>query len=159
MIAMQRALKTTLPDVKTIQRQWVLVDAKDQVLGRLAARVAVLLRGKHKVNFTPFLDTGDFVVVVNAKGVRVTGAKLTQKVYRWYTGYPDGLRERTLETMLERHPDRVIRKAVKGMLPDGPLARRLLNKLKVYPGSEHPHAAQQPQPAPAAVMGQRHGTA
>lgn len=135
-------MKTTFPAVKSIDRRWVLIDAKGQILGRLASRVAVLLRGKHKVTFTPFLDTGDFVVVINAKDVRVTGSKLTQKRYRTYSGYPSGLKESTLGEMLDKHPERVIHLAVKGMLPDGPLGRKLLGKLKVYPDATHPHQAQ-----------------
>ena len=139
-------MNTTLPNAKALGRQWVLIDAKDQVLGRLASRIALVLRGKHKVTFTPFLDTGDFVVVINAEKVAVTGQKLTQKLYQRYSGYPGGRRTQTLGDVLERHPDRVLRQAVKGMMPDGPLGRRLLGKLKVYAGPEHPHRAQQPQP-------------
>ena len=143
-------MKTTFPAVDKIDRRWVLVDAKGQVLGRLASRVAVLLRGKHKVTFTPFLDTGDFVVVINAKEIQVTGSKLTQKRYRTYSGYPSGLKESTLSEMLTKHPERVVQLAVKGMMPDGPLGRRQLGKLKVYPDSTHPHQAQQPEPVPSA---------
>jgi len=139
-------MTTTLPAYNRLNRQWLLVDATDQVLGRLASRIALILRGKHKPTFTPFLDTGDFVLVINAKEIKVTGQKPKQKVYRTYSGYPGGLKQRTLEEMLHRHPERVIRQAVKGMLPDGPLARKLLTKLKVYAGSEHPHQAQEPEP-------------
>ncbi len=138
-------MKTTLPNAKECGREWVLIDAKDQVLGRLASRVALILRGKHKVTYTPFLDTGDFVVVINAEQVAVTGQKLSQKVYQRYSGYPGGRRTRLLGDVLERHPDRVFRQAVKGMMPDGPLGRRLLRKLKIYAGPHHPHGAQQPQ--------------
>ena len=138
-------MSTTFPDVKSIARQWVLIDAKDKVLGRLATRIAMILRGKHKPTFTPFLDTGDFVVVINAEQVAVTGQKRAQKVYQRYSGYPSGLRTVTLERMLQIHPDRVIRQAVKGMMPNGPLARQQLTKLKVYAGSSHPHTAQQPK--------------
>ena len=141
-----QTMKTTFAEPSTAQRRWFIVDAKDQVLGRLATRIAMRLRGKHKPTFTPFIDAGDFVVVINAKNVKVTGQKLLQKVYRSYSGYPSGLKTRTLQQMLERHPERVIVQAVKGMMPDGPLGRRLLGKLKVYPGSSHPHAAQQPEP-------------
>ncbi len=137
---------TTLPNAKNTGRQWVLVDAKDQVLGRLASRIALVLRGKHKPIFTPFLDTGDFVVVINAEKIAVTGQKRLQKTYRRYSGYPGGLRSRTLDEMLTRHPDRVLRQAVKGMMPDGPLGRQQLKKLNVYVGPNHPHGAQQPQP-------------
>ena len=139
-------MTTTLPSVKQLGRQWVLIDAKDQVLGRLASHIVLVLRGKHKVTFTPFLDTGDFVVVINAEQIAVTGQKLTQKLYQRYSGYPGGRRTRTLGYVLETHPDRVLRQAVKGMMPDGPLGRRLLGKLKIYAGPEHPHGAQQPQP-------------
>ena len=146
-------MKTTLPSLEQIQRKWVLIDADGQVLGRLASRVATLLRGKHKPIFTPHLDTGDFVLVVNAQKVRVTGQKLLQKQYTRYSGYPSGLKFTTLQDMLRTHPERVIEHAVKGMLPDGPLGRRLFGKLKVYPGAEHPHAAQQPTPL---AIGTRH---
>ena len=146
-------MSTTFPDVKTIQRNWVLIDAKDQVLGRLATRIALILRGKHKPTYTPHLDTGDFVVVINAGRVAVTGQKRAQKIYQRYSGYPGGLRTRTMKQVLQTHPDRVLRQAVKGMMPDGPLARRLLGKLKVYSGPTHPHTAQQPQPVSAAILG------
>ena len=139
-------MKTTFPSVDKINRRWVVVDAEGQTLGRLASRIALLLRGKHRPDFTPFLDTGDFVVVINAKKVKVTGQKLSQKRYRTYSGYPGGLKEQTLEDLLRRHPDRVIERAVKGMLPDGPLGRRVLGKLKVYPEAQHPHQAQRPEP-------------
>ena len=145
-------MTTTLPKVKELGRQWVLVDAKNQVLGRMASRIALILRGKHKPTFTPFLDTGDFVVVINADKVAVTGQKLEQKVYQRYSGYPGGRRTRTLGQVLEKHPERVLRQAVKGMMPDGPLGRRMLGKLKIYAGPDHPHSAQQPQPlAPTLV--------
>lgn len=139
-------MKTTFPSVDKINRRWVVVDAEGQVLGRLASRIALLLRGKHRADFTPFLDTGDFVVVVNARKVKVTGQKLLQKQYRRYSGYPGGLKMQTLEQLLHRHPERVIEHAVKGMLPDGPLGRRVLGKLKVYPDARHPHQAQRPEP-------------
>ena len=125
-------------------RQWFITDARDKVLGRLASHVATILRGKHKPTFTPHVDGGDFVVVVNAKQVRLTGRKLDQKEYIRHSGYPGGLRTDTARYLLEKHPDRVLRAAVKGMLPKGPLGRRMLSKLKVYPGSEHPHSAQKP---------------
>ena len=146
-------MKTTLPTITPGTHRWVLVDAKEQVLGRLASRVAIVLRGKHKPIFTPHLDTGDFVLVINAKDVKVSGNKHTAKLYRRYSGYPSGLKQATLGEMLEKHPERVVYQAVKGMLPDGPLGRRLLTKLKVYPGPEHPHQAQQPQP----MILRRHG--
>ena len=136
-----------------MQRQWLLIDAKDRILGRLAARIALILRGKHKPTFTPFLDTGDFVVVINAEKIAVSGQKRAQKAYHRYTGYPGGLRRRLLEDVLKTHPDRVLRQAVKGMMPDGPLGRRLLGNLKVYAGPNHPHTAQQPQPVSTAILG------
>lgn len=139
-------MTTTLPNVNHIQRNWLLVDAEGQILGRLASRIALLLRGKHKPIFTPHLDTGDFVLVINAEKVSVTGQKLMQKTYQRYSGYPSGLKMTTLQDMLRTHPERVIQQAVKGMMPDGPLGRRMLGKLKVYAGSKHPHQAQRPQP-------------
>jgi large subunit ribosomal protein L13 len=129
-----------------IERRWYLVDAEGQTLGRLATRVADTLRGKRKPEYTPHVDTGDFVVVVNAAKVAVTGKKLDQKLYYRHSGYPGGLRARPLRDELERRPTEVIRKAVKGMLPRNRLARQQLTKLKVYPGAEHPHEAQKPEP-------------
>jgi large subunit ribosomal protein L13 len=146
-------MTTTLPKVDTIERRWLLVDAQGQVLGRLASRLATVLRGKHKPIFTPFLDTGDFVVVINAEKIKVTGRKLKQKTYMRYSGYPSGHKTETLEDMLRRHPDRVLKLAVKRMLPQGPLGRRLLGKLKVYAGAAHPHSAQQPQPIEPRLVG------
>ena len=139
-------MTTTIPAVKSIERQWIVIDATDQVLGRLASRIAMILRGKHKVIYTPFLDTGDFVVVTNAEKIAVTGQKLAQKMYQRYSGYPGGRRARPLADVLKTHPETVLRQAVKGMMPDGPLARRMLTKLKIYAGAAHPHGAQQPQP-------------
>jgi len=139
-------MTTTLPDVSKINRQWLLIDAQGQILGRMASRIAQLLRGKHKPIFTPHLDTGDFIIVINASKVKVTGKKLSQKQYKRYSGYPGGLTSQPLEDLLARHPERVIELAVKGMLPDGPLGRQQLGKLKVYPGAEHPHQAQRPTP-------------
>ena len=139
-------MTTTWPKVNAIKREWLLVDAKDQVLGRLASRIVILLRGKHKPTYTPFLDTGDFVVVINADKIAVTGQKLAQKIYQRYSGYPGGRRVRTLGYVLKTHPDRPLRQAVKGMMPDGPLGRRLLGKLKIYAGPTHPHTAQTPRP-------------
>lgn len=138
--------KTTFAtDPKDRASKWIVVDASGQILGRMASRIALILRGKHKVTFTPFIDMGDSVIVINAKSIRVTGQKLAQKEYRRYSGYPDGYHVTTLAEMLQKHPERVVTQAVKGMLPEGPLGRRLLGKLKVYPGAEHPHAAQQPE--------------
>ena len=137
-------MTTTLPNAKQLGRQWVLIDAQGQVLGRLASRIAMILRGKHKPIYTPFLDTGDFVVVTNVQQMAITGNKRAQKTYQRYSGYPGGQRSFTLDVMLKNHPDRVLRQAVKGMMPDGPLSRQQLKKLKIYPGAEHPHTAQQP---------------
>jgi large subunit ribosomal protein L13 len=129
-----------------VERRWYVVDADGQTLGRLATQVADTLRGKGKPQYTPHVDTGDFVVVVNAEKVHVTGNKLDQKRYYRHSGYPGGLRSRTLREQLDRRPTEVIRKAVRGMLPKNRLARQQLNKLKVYAGPEHPHQAQAPQP-------------
>jgi len=131
-----------------VERRWYVVDAEGETLGRLAVRIADTLRGKRKPEYTPHVDTGDFVVVVNAEKITVTGAKLQQKRYYRHSGYPGGLRSRTLGEQLERRPTEVIRKAVKGMLPRNRLARRQITKLKVYAGPEHPHEAQSPQPLP-----------
>jgi large subunit ribosomal protein L13 len=122
-----------------------VIDAENQVLGRLATQIATLLRGKHKPTYTPSMDGGDFVVVVNAEKIRITGRKAEQKLYHRHTGYPGGLRTTTYRTMLQRHPDRILRLAVKGMLPKGRLGRRQLLKLRIYAGPTHPHAAQQPK--------------
>ncbi len=148
-------MTTTLPAYNRLNRQWLLIDATDQVLGRLASRIALILRGKHKATFTPFLDTGDFVVVINADKVAVTGQKRTQKLYQRYSGYPGGRRAQTLGEVLKTHPDRALRQAVKGMMPDGPLGRRMLGKLKIYAGPEHPLNAQQPQPVNEALLAKR----
>ena len=137
-------MTTTFPSVKEHQNRWLVVDAKDQILGRLASRIALILRGKHLVTYTPFLAMGDGVVVINAQHIALTGQKRAKKVYQRYSGYPGGRRTRILEDVLAAHPDRVLRQAVKGMMPDGPLGRRLLGRLKIYPGSEHPHQAQNP---------------
>jgi large subunit ribosomal protein L13 len=129
-------------------RRWFIVDADGQTLGRLATRIATILRGKTKPSFSPHVDAGDFMVVVNAARVRFTGNKLQQKRYYRHTGYPGGIRERTAAEMLTRSPDRIIRQAVEGMLPKNRIGRRLSRKLKVYAGPDHPHAAQQPTPLP-----------
>lgn len=128
------------------QRQWYVVDARGKILGRLATEVARVLRGKHKPNFTPNQDAGDFVIVLNAREVKLSGAKLDQKIYYRHTEYPGGIRERTAAQMLEEKPEELVMIAVKGMLPKNRLSRRLVTKLKVYAGSEHPHNAQKPQP-------------
>jgi large subunit ribosomal protein L13 len=139
-------MKTYVATPATRERNWLVVDATGQTLGRLATRIADSLRGKNKPEYTPHCDTGDFVIVVNAEKISVTGNKLQEKRYYRHSGYPGGLRSRTLEEMLERRPEEVIRKAVKGMLPRNRLGRAQLTKLKVYAGPDHPHAAQQPQP-------------
>jgi large subunit ribosomal protein L13 len=138
-------MRTYIPKPDDIKREWLVVNAKDQVLGRFATQVATLLRGKHKPEFTPFLDTGDFVVVVNAEKVRLTGRKTDQKEYFRHSGKPGSLKVETAREALDTHPDRVIRAAVWGMLPKNRLGRKLLKKLKIYRGSEHPHEAQQPR--------------
>lgn len=139
-------IKTYSPKQADIRREWFVIDARDQTLGRLASQVAVLLRGKHKPMFTPHMDTGDFVIIVNADKIRVTGKKLDQKVYYRYSGYPGGVKARTLREQLARNPERVIRLAVRGMLPKNRLGRHMIRKLKVYAGDKHPHQAQQPKP-------------
>jgi large subunit ribosomal protein L13 len=136
--------KTYVAKKEDIKRKWYLVDAKDKVLGRLASKVAVVLRGKHKPIFTPHLDTGDGVIVINAAKIRVTGRKLKQKVYRRYSGYPGGLREVTLENMLAKKPTEVIHLAVRRMLPGGPLGRDLIKKLKIYADDKHNQKSQNP---------------
>jgi large subunit ribosomal protein L13 len=139
-------VKTYVATPAKRERHWVLVDASGKTLGRLATRIADALRGKRKPEYTPHIDTGDFVVVVNAEKIAVTGNKRQQKLYYRHSGYPGGLRTRTLEEMLERRPEEVIRLAVKGMLPRNRLGRQQLGKLKVYAGPEHPHEAQKPKP-------------
>lgn len=137
-------MKTYVATPSTRNREWVVIDAAGQTLGRLATRVADKLRGKDKPEYTPHIDTGDFVIVINAEKIKVTGNKLTDKVYYRHTGYPGGLRSRTLQEQLEQRPEEVIRTAVKGMLPRTRLGRAQLRKLKVYAGDQHPHAAQKP---------------
>jgi large subunit ribosomal protein L13 len=139
-------MKTYFATSTDRQRDWYVVDAEGQTLGRLATRIADTLRGKLKPEYTPHVDTGDFVVVVNAEKIRVTGKKMEQKRYWRHSGYPGGIKSRSLAEMLDRRPEEVIRKAVKGMLPRNRLARKQLTKLKVYAGPDHPHAAQKPQP-------------
>jgi large subunit ribosomal protein L13 len=129
-----------------IHRDWYVVDAEGQTLGRLASRIATILRGKHKPTYTPHLDCGDFVIVLNAEKVRVTGRKMDQKFYYRYSGYPGGLSQISLRDQLARHPERVLQAAIRGMLPKNKLGRRMIKKLKVYAGDEHPHQAQQPKP-------------
>lgn len=137
--------KTYYPKAGEISQEWVVIDANDQNLGRLAARVAGLLLGKHKPNFTPGVDTGDFVVIVNAERVTVTGNKLEDKMYYRHSNYPGGLKAVSLRQQLQKHPDRVLRSAVWGMLPHNKYGRQVINKLKVYAGPDHPHQAQNPR--------------
>ena len=140
------AVKTYTAKPGEIERQWYVVDAEAKTLGRLATQIADVLRGKGKPAYTPHVDSGDFVIVVNAEKVHVTGQKLDQKIYYRHSGYPGGLRERTLREQLQRRPEEVLRKAVKGMLPKNKLASAQLRKLKIYAGPDHPHAAQSPEP-------------
>jgi large subunit ribosomal protein L13 len=138
--------KTYVTKREDVEREWYVVDASGQTLGRLATRVAHVLRGKHKPVYSPSVDTGDYVIVVNAERIHVTGRKLDQKMYYRYSGYPGGLKEITLRSLLQKHPTRVVEHAVRGMLPKNRLGRRMFKKLKVYAGPDHPHAAQQPKP-------------
>jgi large subunit ribosomal protein L13 len=139
-------MKTCFAKKGEIDKKWYIVDASDQVLGRMASRIAACLRGKHKAQFTPNVDTGDYIVVINAERVRLTGKKLDQKIYYHHTGYPGGIKAETAKRRLERRPEKVIMDAVWGMLPKNRLGRAMLKKLKVYRGSEHPHNAQKPEP-------------
>lgn len=138
-------MKTYYAKPNEVAREWLLIDAQDQVLGRVASKAAQILRGKHKPTYTPHVDTGDFVVIINADKIRVTGKKLTDKEYYRHSGYPGGLKCETFEEAMEKHPERVIEHAVKGMLPKNTLGRAMAKKLKVYAGAEHPHMAQQPR--------------
>lgn len=138
-------MKTYSAKAGEIKRQWHLIDATGETLGRLASKIAQLLRGKHKPEYTPHVDAGDYVVVINAAKVRVTGNKAHDKIYYRHTGYPGGIKKMSFEELLGKHPIRVIELAVKGMLPKNPLGREMYRKLKVYAGAEHPHIAQQPQ--------------
>ena len=138
-------MKTTLAKKETVSRNWYVVDAKDQILGRLAVRIANVLRGRHRTDFTPHVDTGDFVIVVNADKIRVTGKKEEQKDYMFYSGWVGGAKNRNLADFRENRPEFIIQHAVKGMLPKNRLAASMLKRLKVYAGAEHPHAAQEPK--------------
>ncbi len=138
-------MKTFMASPSTIERKWYVVDAANMTLGRLASEVAKVLRGKNKAIFTPHMDTGDFVIVVNADKVKVTGKKLDQKIYYRHSGYVGGMKETTLREMMAKKPERVVEHAVKGMLPKGPLGRQMYTKLHVYAGPEHKHAAQKPE--------------
>lgn len=139
-------MKTLAPKADQIQHDWFIVDATDMVLGRLATNVASILRGKHKPYFSPHLDTGDYVVVINAEKIKLTGTKELSKTYQRYSGYPDGLTVIPYKRMLETKPEEIIMHAVKGMLPKNTLGRQIIKKLKIYAGNEHPHGAQKPQP-------------
>ncbi len=137
-------MKTYHQKASEVQRDWLVIDANAQVLGRLASQISTLLRGKHKPTYTPSMDGGDFVVVVNVEKIKIMGKKSEQKVYYRHTGYPGGLRVTPYKMMLAKHPDRILRSAVKGMLPKNRMGRRLMTKLRLYSGPTHPHAAQQP---------------
>ena len=137
-------MTTYMASNQTADRQWCIVDAKDKVLGRLASELASRLRGKHKAEYTPHADVGDYIVVINAEQIAVTGAKKSDKVYYRHTQYPGGLKSETLQECLEKHPERALEAAIKGMLPNGPLGRQMFRKLKVYAGVNHPHSAQKP---------------
>ena len=137
--------KTYTAKPEDIQREWYVIDATNQTLGRLASQVAHLLRGKHKPIFTPHMDVGDFVIVINADKIHVTGSKLDDKVYYWHSGYPGGLKSRTLRQQLDKFPARVVETAVRGMLPKNKMGRKMRKKLKVYAGNSHPHQAQKPK--------------
>ena len=141
----EKIQKTYATTPAIIERRWWLVDAEGMTLGRLASKIAPILRGKHKPYFTPHLDTGDYVIVINADKIHVTGKRLDQKTYYRHSGYPGGLKSMTLRELMTKFPARPLRLAIKGMLPKGPLGRKMLKKLKVYAGGEHPHQAQQPQ--------------
>ncbi len=138
--------KTYYPKAGDVIREWHIVDADGQNLGRLASRIATVLIGKHRPEYTPGVDMGDYVVVTNCNGISVTGKKMDEKIYYRHSGYPGGLKEKTLRQMLDSHPDRVIRSAVWGMLPHNKLGRKLLKKLKIYAGTDHPHGPQNPKP-------------
>jgi large subunit ribosomal protein L13 len=138
-------MSTYMAKPDTITRRWFVIDATDQVVGRLAVQIATILRGKHRPEYTPHLDTGEFVIVVNAAKVRFTGKKMQTKKYHWYTRYPGGLKEVSARDLLQTRPERILREAVKRMVPRNPLGRQQMTKLKIYAGPSHPHQAQQPQ--------------
>lgn len=139
-------MKTHWTKEEDVERSWFVVDAEGEILGRLASRIAAVLRGKHKPTYNPSVDTGDYVIVVNAEKIETTGKRLDEKKYYRHSGYPSGIRERTLREQLEKQPETVIQTAIKGMLPKNALGRKMFRKLKVYAGPEHPHEAQQPEP-------------
>ena len=138
--------RTHVVKVSDIEREWFVVDAANQTLGRLASKIAGILKGKHKVTYSPHLDVGDYVIVINAEKIHVTGRKMDQKIYYRHTGYPGGIRQATLREQLSRHPTFAVKRAIRGMLPKNRLGRAMLKKLKVYAGPDHPHQAQQPKP-------------
>lgn len=138
-------MKTISARPETVKRDWYIIDADGKTLGRMAAEIAHRLRGKHKPEYTPHVDTGDYIVVINAEKVRVTGKKASDKMYHRHTGYPGGLKSMSFDKLIQKAPERVIQSAVKGMLPKGPLGRAMFKKMKVYAGGAHPHTAQQPQ--------------
>jgi large subunit ribosomal protein L13 len=142
-------VKTLVPKIETVEKHWYLIDGEYQILGRLASQIAMILRGKHKPEYSPHLDLGDHVVVINAEKIRVTGQKSDQKKYTRYTGYPGGLRTLTLKNLMQKNPEKVLYKAVKGMLPKNRLGRQMATKVRIYCGPEHPHAAQQPEELPS----------
>lgn len=144
-------MNTTIAKAENVQHDWYVIDAEGETLGRLATRIAIALRGKHKPTFTQHVDCGDYVIVLNAEKIQLTGRKLDQKHYYRYSGHPGGLRATSAREMLDTHPDRVITAAVKGMLPKNRLSRQVIKKLRVYAGGEHPHEAQNPQPFPAHI--------
>jgi len=138
-------VKSYMAKTAEVDRKWYVIDASNQTLGRLCSEVASILRGKHKATYTPHVDTGDFVIIINAGKIKLTGDKLNQKMYRYHTGYPGGLKEMDYRTLLQKKPEKAIEAAVKGMLPHNRLGRKIIKKLKVYRGSEHPHQAQKPE--------------
>ena len=144
-------MKTVTPKVDDIERKWFVIDAEDQVLGRIASQAAYLLRGKHRPQFTPHLDLGDHVIIVNAEKVKVTGGKESQKTYTRYTGYPGGLRKVTLDKLRQSNPERIVKHAVKGMLPKNKLGRKMITKLRIYAGPDHPHQAQKAEALPESL--------
>ena len=144
-------MKTTIINESKVERSWYIIDAKDQTVGRIATRIATVLRGKHKVTFSPHVDGGDYVVVINAAHVNFTGSKMDSKLYHRYSGHPGGLRSQSAREVLATYPERVLTAAVKGMLPKNRLSRQVIKKLKIYASDSHPHSAQDPQPFPSHV--------
>lgn len=138
-------MKSYMPNANEVERKWYIIDAEDKVLGRLSTEIASILRGKNKAIFTPHVDTGDFVIVINAEKIKLTGDKLNQKKYSYHTGYPGGLRQVPYKDLIEKKPEKIIELAVKGMLPKNSLGRSMIKKLKVYKGAEHNHQAQKPE--------------